>query len=238
MWLYFSCWWMISDQTCVITSFLSWAWWKDPLSCLNDEYEATSTSKARLTQQEYLKTTAVIHTQCPATVSTWSGSGKDGLALKTHFLNPATRATHPPAGRASSWLWLSDTYVLRLLHAFIANWWYHTFIHTFTFYAWTAVQLTWILGYVMKQDTWKIAVAIYTRCAGRFQFSSADSLGPISSFWSTLLVWNQTKHPKKNRTRYRLQLLSTENQKTQELFSFLWGTYRQHLVKQSQIFLN
>lgn len=115
----------------------------------------TSTSKAQLTQQEYLKTTAVIHTQCPATVSTWSGSGKDGLALKTHFLNPATRAAHPPAGRASSWLWLSDTYVLRLLHAFIANWWYHTFIHTFTFYAWTAVQLTWILGYVMKQDTWK-----------------------------------------------------------------------------------
>lgn len=133
MWLYFSCWWMISDQTCVITSFLSWAWWKDPLSCLNDEYEATSTSKARLTQQEYLKTTAVINTQCPATVSTWSGSGKDGLALKTHFLNQATRAAHPPAGRASSWLWLSDTYVLRLLHAFIANWWYHTFKHTLTF---------------------------------------------------------------------------------------------------------
>lgn len=93
----------------------------------------TSTSKAQLTQQEYLKTTAVIHTQCPATVSTWSGSGKDGLALKTHFLNPATRAAHPPAGRASSWLWLSDTYVLRLLHAFIANWWYHTFKHTLTF---------------------------------------------------------------------------------------------------------
>lgn len=181
---------MISDQTRVITSFLSWARWKDPLSCLNDEYEATSTSKARLTQQEYLKTTAVIHTQCPATVSTWSGSGKDGLALKMHFLNPATRAAHPPASQASSWLWFSDTYVLRLLQPFITHCWYHTFIHTSTIYAWTAVQLTWNLGYVMKQDTWKIAVAIYSGCAGRFQFSSADSLGPISSFWSILLVWN------------------------------------------------
>lgn len=133
---------------------------------------------------------AVINKQCTATVSTWSGSGKDGLALKTHFHNPATRAAHPPAGRASSWLWFSDTFVLRLLQPFITHCWYHTFIHTSTIYAWTAVQLTWNLGYVMKQDTWKIAVAIYSRSAGRFQFSSADSLGPISSFWSTLLVWN------------------------------------------------
>lgn len=237
MWLYFSCWWMISDQTCVITSFLSWAWWKDPLSCLNDEYEATSTSKARLTQQEYLKTTAVINTQCPATVSTWSGSGKDGLALKTHFLNPATRAAHPPAGRASSWLWLSDTYVLRLLHAFIANWWYHTFIHTFTFYAWTAVQLTWILGYVMKQDTWKnnrCNLQWVCRTFPVFQcwFSRTNQQFLINS---ACLEPNQT--PKKKQD----QVPSTtfEHGKPKNTGALLiWGTYRQHLVKQSQIVLN
>lgn len=161
---------------------------------------------------------AVINKQCPATVSTWSGSGKDGLALKTHFHNPATRAAHPPAGRASSWLWFSDTYVLRLLQPFSTHCWYHTFIHTFTFIR-MASRATHVNPWVcyetghLKNSRCNLQWVCRTFPVFQCRFSRTNQQFLINS---ACLELNKT--PKKNRTRYRLQLLSTENQKTQELF--------------------